>query len=75
MNRMNRVKDDEMFRTVKGPLGVVRVCLICGHRIIVRTGRAGVGRGYGMREGNKARGHMIQHFKEHQKEAGGRKSE
>lgn len=45
------------------PLGVVRACPCCKHTEIVRTGISGVGRGYGMREGNKARGRMIQHIR------------
>jgi len=62
----NRVHDDEMFRTVKGPFGVVRVCKFCEYRVVMRTGISGVGVGYGFREGNKARGKMIQHYnKEH----------
>jgi len=51
------------FRVVKGPLAVIRVCEICGHKEVVKVGIPGVGRGYGMREGNKARGRMIQHIK------------
>ena len=50
------------FYTVWGPLAVVRVCDICGHIEKVAVGVPGVGRGYGMREGNKARGRMIQHI-------------
>jgi len=50
-------------RTTAGPFATVRVCVHCGHREIVRKGRPGVGRGYGMREGNKARGRMIAHLK------------
>lgn len=46
-----------------GPFAVVRVCDICGHTELVRKGQPGVGRGYGFREGNKARGRMIQHIK------------
>ena len=51
------------FKTVTGPLATVRVCIVCGHKEIVRKGIRGAGRGYGMREGNKARGRMIQHIK------------
>lgn len=66
------------FYTVRGPFATIRVCDICGHAEKVATGRPGVGRGYGLREGNKARGRMIQHIKDAHKTAmiglyGGRK--
>lgn len=51
------------MKVFRAPLGVVRVCPCCKHSEIVKTGIQGVGRGYGMREGNKARGRMIQHIK------------
>jgi len=54
------------FKTINGPLAVVRVCLICGHTETVRKGRPDAGRGYGFRYGNKARGRMIQHLKTHE---------
>lgn len=54
--------DSEMFRVLYGPLGVVRVCKFCKFSVMVAIGIPNVGRGYGMREGNKARGKMIQHF-------------
>lgn len=54
------------FYTVKGPFAVIRACVICGHIEKVVKGKPGVGRGYGMREGNRARGRMIQHIKEHE---------
>ena len=47
----------------RGPMAVIRQCAHCKHFEIVRVGMNGVGRGYGMREGNKARGRMIQHIK------------
>lgn len=53
------------FKTYARPLGTVRVCNHCGHVEIVKSGTRGTGRGYGMREGNKARGRMIQHIKTH----------
>jgi ribosomal protein L13E len=56
-------RDDGMFKVTEGPLAVIRQCLHCKHHEVVRKGRPGVGRGYGMREGNKARGRMIQHVK------------
>jgi len=52
-----------MFKEVSGPLAVLRECTLCKHHTIVKKGIRGVGRGYGLREGNKARGVMIQHFK------------
>ncbi len=54
---------EPFFSTKSGPAATVRTCRLCGHAEIVRKGRPGVGRGYGMREGNKARGRMIQHIK------------
>ena len=57
-----RIQDDEIFHTAKGPFGIVRVCNFCEYKIILRTGLRGAGRGYGFREGNKARGKMIQHY-------------
>ena len=62
--------DDTMFRTRKGSLAVVRICNFCGYKIVLRTGLPGVGRGYGLREGNKARGKMIQHCKTHKRITG-----
>lgn len=51
-----------LFSKVAGPFAVVRVCNFCKHGESIPVGRGG-GRGYGMREGNKARGRMIQHVK------------
>ena len=51
-------------------MAVVRVCGICGHNEKVIKGRRGVGRGYGMREGNRARGRMIKHLYEHKSLSG-----
>ena len=51
------------FTVAKGPFAVVRICRYCKHYETVPIGR-GYGRGYGMREGNKARGRMIQHLKQ-----------
>lgn len=55
---------DPHFRTLEGPYAVVRACNHCSHTETVKKGVRGVGRGYGMREGNKARGRIIQHIKE-----------
>lgn len=51
-------------RTYDGSFAVVRKCVICGHIEIVKKGITNAGRGYGFREGNKARGRIIQHVKE-----------
>lgn len=56
-------RDTLMYKTTEGPQAVIRNCLYCKHFELVRKGRPGVGRGYGMREGNKARGRIIQHVK------------
>jgi len=56
--------EDEFVRKVEGPFAVVRACRICGHQEIVQKNKFGVGRGYGFREGNKARGRIIKHVKE-----------
>jgi hypothetical protein len=56
--------EDKFVKTFKGPFAVVRQCLICGHIEKVKRGVYGVGRGYGFREGNKARGRIIQHIRE-----------
>ena len=54
---------DALFSHMEGPLAVVLQCSMCKHFELVRKGLRGVGRGYGMREGNKARGRIIQHIK------------
>lgn len=54
--------DDAMFRTIKGPFAVVRACNFCDYKVVLKTGQRGVGCGFGFREGNKARGKMIQHY-------------
>lgn len=46
-----------------GPLGVVRACRLCKWHDFRRK-TVGLGRGTGMREGNKQRGRLIQHLKE-----------
>jgi hypothetical protein len=54
---------DFLFDHLTGPRASVRVCKVCKHAETVKTGLRNAGRGYGMREGNKARGRMIQHIK------------
>lgn len=58
---MYRNPADHLYKTVSGPFAVVRLCLICKHGETVPRGA--FGRGHGLREGNKARGRMIQHIK------------
>ena len=55
---------DYLYTHVTGPMASVRGCLLCKHYESIPVNRRNVGRGYGMREGNKARGKMIQHIKE-----------
>jgi hypothetical protein len=46
------------------PRGIVRSCAICTFADTVIKPRPGTaGRGWGMREGNKQRGRLIQHIK------------
>lgn len=63
-------EDHGLFWYFLGPLSAVRACKHCSHVETVRRilpGRGALtnplGRGYGMSEGNKARGRMIQHVK------------
>jgi hypothetical protein len=58
-----KIQDEEFFTVKEGGIAVTRRCLFCDNTEIVRKGLQGVGRGYGMREGNKARGRAIQHVK------------
>ena len=59
---MKHRQDDTMFKFYKGPFAVVRVCNFCDYKVVLKIGLRNAGRGYGMREGNKARGQMIQHY-------------
>lgn len=52
---------DKFIKRFEGPLAVVRSCTICGHFDRLPKVRGG-GRGWGMREGNKQRGRLIQHI-------------
>ena len=63
MSARARIQDSELFNVYEGGIAVVRACRLCDHSEILRKGIQGVGRGYGMREGNKARGRIIQHVK------------
>lgn len=55
---------DDHYKTYRSAIAVVRACIHCKHTERISCGVRGAGRGYGMREGNKARGRMIQHIKE-----------
>lgn len=63
-----RPKDSDLFHTYRGPLSVVRACKWCPHVELIKKGVRGAGRGYGMREGNKARGRIITHVRENHPE-------
>jgi hypothetical protein len=65
---MGEVVKGELFDTIRTSLGTVRACRFCGHIERLAPG-VGKGRGFGMREGNKARGRIIQHVKETHPEA------
>ena len=54
---------DKYVKEIRRPLGTVRQCKLCGRKELVRKGQPGAGRSYGLREGNKARGRMIQHLR------------
>lgn len=55
---------EQHFERVNRPLAIVAWCKLCDFRDTVRKERTGTaGRGWGMREGNKQRGRMIQHIK------------
>lgn len=56
------VPADKHFKRFDGPAAIVATCNHCKHADIVRKER-NPGRGWGMREGNKQRGRMIQHIK------------
>lgn len=57
----------KFVKEVEGPMAKIRTCALClkgkPFSTVVRKGIQGVGRGYGMSVGNKARGEMIQHLK------------
>jgi hypothetical protein len=63
LNGSHDFEHAKLFGMSEGPAAVVRFCRFCKHVEVVRKGLRGAGRGYGMREGNKARGRMIQHLK------------
>jgi hypothetical protein len=53
---------EKFFTRHNGPFAITAGCNLCKHIDIVRKER-NPGRGWGMREGNKQRGRMIQHVK------------
>lgn len=53
---------EDFFVRHNGPAAIVAGCKLCKHMDVVRKERS-PGRGWGMREGNKQRGRMIQHVK------------
>lgn len=65
-----KIYDQDLMREVSGPMATIRTCLLCKHAEVVRKAPKGFGlagghgRGYGFREGNKARGRMFDHYKE-----------
>ena len=59
---------DDLILTTEGPFAVSRGCKLCKFYDVRRKVR-GLGRGNGMREGNKQRGRLIQHIKAEHPEA------
>lgn len=53
---------EKFFERYDGPFAIVAGCKLCRHIDKVSKQRS-PGRGWGMREGNKQRGRMIQHVK------------
>lgn len=53
---------EKFFSRHNGAFAITAGCKLCKHVDIARKERA-PGRGWGMREGNKQRGRMIQHIK------------
>lgn len=54
---------DKFFIRKDMPRAIVAYCKLCKHSDVVMKER-NPGRGWGMREGNKQRGRMIQHVKD-----------
>lgn len=54
---------EKFFRRGNGPLAIWGTCCLCKHGTATPKER-NPGRGWGMREGNKLRGRMIQHVKD-----------
>ncbi|TPN44454.1 hypothetical protein FJ981_28065 [Mesorhizobium sp. B1-1-4] len=55
---------DKHFTRKDLPRGIVATCLHCKHSdVVMKVPKGSAGRGWGMREGNKQRGRMIQHIK------------
>ena len=55
---------EEFFTRHNGPVEIAGGCNLCKHVDVVKKLPAGqAGRGWGMREGNKQRGRLVQHVK------------
>ncbi len=55
---------DRYITKIDGPFGIGRSCKLCSFGVTAKKPAAGFrGRGWGMREGNKLRGQLIQHIK------------
>lgn len=59
---------EQFFTRINGPFAISAGCNLCKHVDVVKKER-NPGRGWGMREGNKQRGRMIQHIKDAHAEA------
>jgi hypothetical protein len=59
-----KISDSAMFSQKKYPSGTIRTCVSCKFANVVKAGTYPGYRGYGFVAGNKARGEMIQHFKQ-----------
>lgn len=65
-----RQHPDVFISKIDGPIAIGRSCKLCQFHVVKRKERAGhAGRGWGMREGNKLRGQLIQHLREEHPEA------
>lgn len=61
-------KAEKFFTRRNLPRGIAADCKLCRHyEVVLKV--ANPGRGWGLREGNKQRGRMIQHVKEAHPEA------
>ena len=55
---------DAFIKRYDGPVALAAGCTLCKHTDrTIKPPRGRAGRGWGMREGNKLRGRMIQHVK------------
>ncbi len=64
MGRCSASPADRFISHMDGPGAIVRACRLCTFSDVVRKLPRGLaGRGWGMREGNKQRGRLIQHIR------------